>query len=225
MDFSQKHKIISLFLKAVVTVSAVVGIILSAVAAKEIFMGGGRVFMYFTIQSNIAIALVEFIGAALILRNKSVGNAWFVIKFVFTVSITLTGAVFTFILAPTLGKLAWNVQNVLTHVAVPVFSIADFFVTGIYGDIKKRHVFFVVLPPLAYAIYASFGYALGWEFSEGANYPYFFLNWGSPAGAFGFTDKLPFMGCAWWMIALLVLMLAVGFGYLAMIGKIKKKMQ
>ena len=62
MDISQNHKIISLYLKAVVIISAVVGVILSAVAAKGIFMGGGRVFMYFTIQSNIAVALVELIG-------------------------------------------------------------------------------------------------------------------------------------------------------------------
>ncbi|MBR6052119.1 MAG: Pr6Pr family membrane protein [Clostridia bacterium] len=225
MEISQKRKIISLFLKAVVIISAVVGIILSAVAAKDIFMGGGRVFMYFTIQSNIAVALVELVGFVLILHNKSVGNAWFIIKLVFTVSITLTGAVFTFILAPTLGKFAWNAQNVLTHVVVPVFAVADFFVTGIYGEIKKRHVFFVVLPPFAYAIYAGVGYAFGWEFSEGANYPYFFLNWGSPAGAFGFTDKLPFMGCVWWIIALLALLLAVGFGYLAIIDKTKKRKQ
>ena len=223
MDISQKHKIISLYLKAVVIISAVVGVILSAVAAKGIFMGGGRVFMYFTIQSNIAVALVELIGFMIILHNKSVGNAWFIIKLVSTVSITLTGAVFTFILAPTLGSLAWNAQNVLTHVVVPVVAVADFFVTGIYGEIKKRHVFFVVLPPFVYAIYAGVGYVLGWEFSEGANYPYFFLNWGSPAGAFGFSNELPFMGCVWWIIVLLALLLAVGFGYLALIEKIKKK--
>lgn len=61
-------------------------------------------------------------------RNKSVSDLWWVIKFVGTVSITLTGAVFCFVLAPTLGNAAWNLQNILTHVVVPVAAIIDFFV-------------------------------------------------------------------------------------------------
>ena len=31
-------------------------------------------------------------------------------------------------LAPTLGERAWNAQNVLTHVVVPIASVIDFFV-------------------------------------------------------------------------------------------------
>ena len=225
MEISSKNKIISLVLKAVVFISAAVGIFLSAYAAKGTFMSGNVVFMYFTIQSNIAIALIALIGAVFLVKGKQTGKAWYVIKFVGTVSITLTGAVFTFVLAPTLGELAWNVQNVLTHVVVPLVAIIDFFVTGIYGEIKKINVFFVALPPLAYAIYAGIGYAAGWEFAEGINYPYFFLNWGSPAGAFGFTNELPFMGCVWWILALLVLLLVVGIVYLLILDGIKKLMK
>ena len=44
-----------------------------------------------------------------------------------------------------------------------------------------------------------------------------------PAGAFGFTDRLPFMGCAWWILALLLLLLAVGFGYLRIVGGIRRR--
>lgn len=53
----------------------------------------------------------------------------------------------------------------------------------------------VIVPPMLYSIYAGIGYARNWQFAEGYNYPYFFLNWGSPAGAFGLTDELPYMGC------------------------------
>jgi len=112
---------------------------------------------------------------------------------------------------------------VLTHVIVPVAAVADFFVTGVYGNIKKRNIFLVALPPLAYAIYAGIGYAAGWQFAEGINYPYFFLNWGSPAGAFGFTKELPYMGCVWWIIALLILLILIGYLYLAIIGVCRKK--
>ena len=220
-----KAKVLSLFLKCVVVVSAAVGVILSAIAGTHAFMGGSRVFMYFTIQSNIAIALVCAVGAVLLLRNQPIKDIGYLVKYVLTVSITLTGVVFCFVLAPTLGKYAWNRQNVLTHVIVPIAAIVDFFVTGRYGSIKKRSVVFVTIPPLLYAIYTGIAYAAGWEFSKGVHYPYFFLNWGSPAGAFGFRNELPYMGCAWWILLILVILLAVGYGYLFLLDVMKKRLR
>ncbi len=52
---------------------------------------------------------------------------------------------------------------------------------------------------------------------------YFFLNWGSPAGAFGFTDELSYMGSAWWIPALFVFLIIVGFVYLAIAERIGRK--
>ena len=74
----------------------------------------------------------------------------------------------------------------------------------------------VIVPPVLYVIYAGVGYVRGWEFIRGLNYPYFFLNWGSPAGAFGFTKGLPYMGCAWWLALLLLFLIAVGRCYAAL---------
>ena len=218
-----KAKVLSIVFKCIVIVSSAVGIILSAIAGAQSFMGGGRVFMYFTVQSNIAIALVCAVGAVLLLRNQPIQDIWYLIKFVFTVSITLTGVVFCFVLAPTLGKYAWRLQHVLTHVVVPLAAILDFFVTGRSGSIKKRSVFFVIIPPLLYAIYTGIAYVAKWEFSRGVHYPYFFLNWGSPAGAFGFTNDLPYMGCAWWILLILVMLLAVGYGYLLALDLLKRR--
>ncbi|MBP5631809.1 MAG: GNAT family N-acetyltransferase [Clostridia bacterium] len=223
MDKNAARGTVSLILKIIVVISAVVGTVLSAIAGSRSFMGGGTVFMYFTIQSNIAIAVICAVGAVLLLRKKPVAAPWYVVKFAGTVSITLTGLVFCFVLAPTLGSAAWNIQNVLTHVIVPVAAVADFFVTGVWGNIRYRSVVFVLLPPLAYAVYAGIGFVNGWQFAPGINYPYFFLNWGSPAGAFGFTKGLPFMGCVWWIIALLILLIAVGLAYLAILNAIKKR--
>ena len=223
MGIPTKTRVFSLILKGIVALSAAVGVFLSAYASRNTFMGGNRVFMYFTIQSNIAVAVLSLIGAVLLLRPGRIPNGWYVVKFVGTVSITLTGVVFTFVLAPTLGRHAWNPQNVLTHLVVPLAAILDFFVTGPYGSISKKDVLFVTLPPLAYAIYAGIGYAAGWEFAQGIRYPYFFLNWGSPAGAFGFTSGLPFMGCVWWILALLLFLLAVAFAYLLILSGIRKR--
>ena len=217
------RKLVSYLLKCAVVVSAAAGVILSAVASASTFMGGNRVFMYFTIQSNIAVGLICLVGGLLLAAGREPGNGWHVVKFMGTVSITLTGAVFCFVLAPTLGRYAWNAQNILTHVVVPIAAIADFFVTGICGDLKVRSALYGTMPPLAYAVYAGIGYVAGWEFSAGVNYPYFFLNWGSPAGAFGFTRELPFMGCGWWIICLFILICLVGLAYLAILSAMKKR--
>lgn len=214
ISFTQK--IVSIILKIVAFFAAIVGTFLSAYAGRHSFMGGRTVFMFFTIQSNIALAIICAVGGFLILRRSHISDTWLLIKFVGTVSITLTGMVFCFVLAPTMGSAAWNFQNILTHVVVPVVCVVDFFVTGTSGQLKAKSVFFVLIPPLVYAIYAGIGYACNWQFSEGINYPYFFLNWGSPAGAFGFTKEFPFMGCAWWILSLLIFLIIVGFAYLGL---------
>ena len=219
---AEKNRIISYILKCIVIVSAITGICLSAAGGRRSFMGGSSVFMYFTIQSNIAIAMICAVGGVLMLGSGRVRNWWYIVKFMGTIAITLTGAVFCFVLVPVYGPSFWNLQNILTHVVVPITAIADFFVTGVYGNIRKRDLIFVTLPPLAYVIYAGIGYTAGWEFSKGVNYPYFFLNWGSPAAAFGFTDELPYMGCVWWIALLLAALLLVGAIYLAVLDLLKK---
>lgn len=222
-NLSANQKRISLVLKLVVIVSAVVGTFLSAWAGRMSFMGGSRVFMYFTIQSNIAIAMICGIGLYLISNGRDISKVWYVVKFVGTVSITLTGVVFGFVLAPTLGVHAWNLQNTLTHLVVPVVSVLDFFVIAPGAGISRKNVIYVIIPPILYAIYAGIGYIRGWEFADGINYPYFFLNWGSSAGAFGFTSELPFMGSAWWILVLLLFLIAVGNCYLAVADLIRRK--
>ncbi len=220
---TSNRKKISYILKVIVIVSAILGTIISASGEDHSFMGGSTTFMYFTIQSNIAMAIISAIGLNYFARNREKSRTWYVIKFVGTVAITLTGVVFCFVLAPTLGPKAWNFHNILTHVVVPVCSVIDFFVVIAGNRIPKKNVFFVIIPPLLYAIYAGIGYVQGWEFYPGYNYPYFFLNWGSPAGAFGFTDELPFMGTAWWILALLLFLILIGYGYLLIADLINKR--
>ena len=222
---SQTQKIISSVLKVIVFLSAVIGTFLSWYAGKGSFMGGANVFMFFTIQSNIAVALISLIGLFFVNGKRPIPQIWYIIKFAGAISITLTGVVFCFVLAPTMGDAAWNIQNILTHVAVSVAAVLDFFVTGIGSSIAKRNVLWVTVPPLLYALYAGIGYLYGWEFAEGITYPYFFLNWGSPAGAFGFTDGLPFMGCVWWILALLTALIIVGYLYLAAVDALKEKLR
>ncbi|WP_029233019.1 hypothetical protein [Butyrivibrio sp. VCB2006] len=68
-NLSERQKRLSIVLKLVVIVSALVGTFLSAYAGRLSFMGGSRVFMYFTIQSNIAIAIICGIGLCLLRKG------------------------------------------------------------------------------------------------------------------------------------------------------------
>lgn len=222
MEQKLGSRTLSLILKAVTFLSASIGIWMTAASGRNSFMGGSRVFMYFTIQSNLLIALICMIGFILLLRRDVVGKAWRVIKLAGTVAITLTGLVFCFVLVPVLGNGFWNLQNTLTHVVVPIAAVADWFASGAAKGLRKRSAFFVLIPPFLYVIYAAIGYVRGWEFSKGVNYPYFFLNWGSPAGVFGFTEGPPFMGCGWWILFLMLLILFAGWLYLVL-GQIGDK--
>ncbi len=219
---SSIRKTVSIILKLITVISAVTGTFISAYAGRASFMGGSRVFMYFTIQSNILIALICAVGVLLLSGRKKTGRAWYVIKFVGTVSITLTGVVFAVLLAPLLGADAWNIQNTLTHLVAPVAAVADMFAVTGSGILKRKDVVYVIIPPLLYAIYAGIGYVKGWEFASGANYPYFFLNWGSPAGAFGFSNELPFLGTVWWILLLLLFLTGVGDSYISVIRAVEK---
>lgn len=221
-SLSPKERLLSYILKLIVISAAVIGTILSAIAGRRYFMGGSKVFMYFTIQSNLAIALICAVESIILAKKKPISPVWSVIKFVGTVSITLTGIVFVFVLAPTMGTSAWNIQNILTHVVVPLIAVIDFFVLAPSTQIEYKNIFYVIIPPLLYAVYAGIAYIKGWEFSDGINYPYFFLNWGSPAGAFGFSKELPFMGTVWWIISLFLFLILIGFLYLKIARLIKK---
>ena len=221
-NLSKTQKTLSTIFKIVVFLSTLIGVILSVIASETTFMGSYRAFMYFTIQSNIAIAIIEIIGIFILWSKKPIGKFWYIIKLVFTVSITLTFAVFTFVLAPTFAH-AWSIPNVLTHLVTPIVSIIDFFFICYEYEYKKLDVLFVTLPPLAYSIYATIAYISKWEFAPKTYYPYFFLNWGSEAGAFGFSTKLPFMGCVYWILLLLLFILGIGFLFVFILKIIKKK--
>ena len=216
------RKRISCVLKTIVVLSALAGTFISAYAGSSSFMGGTKVFMYFTIQSNLFMAAIAAAGLYLLIKKKPVGEGLYVFKLVGTVAITLTGVVYTFVLLPAYGPVIWSFHNALTHLVVPVAAIADFFLMVPSVKIGKRNVLFVLIPPFLYAVYAGIGFVNGWEFSDGKNYPYFFLNWGSPAGAFGFTRGLPFMGTAWWIAILFVFLIILGYAYLAIAEAIRK---
>lgn len=203
------------------------GLIASFVGSS--FMGNGSVLIkYFTIQSNLWIGILDLVLAFVGISNLSNGRYEFsrvpyVLQLIFTVSITLTGCVFCFVLVPAMGNmdpamksavLGW--PQILLHVVVPILAIVDqlVFTMPIKFNYKRLDFLWTIIPPAYYTGFAVLGYNLNWEFGQGANYPYFFFNFGSPAGIFGFSKEMPyFMGSFYWIILLALFVLTVGFWY------------
>lgn len=216
-------KTVSIALKALIFCAATAGLWL-CFAGSDKFMGGGQMLLYFTIQSNIWIAVTAAVGAIFMLSGKTPGEVYRVAIFIFTVAIFLTGTVYCFVLAPTMKDMSpWALSQVLVHVVVPAASVADYLIYDRPGmaDFSYKKGLFVLIPPLYYVIFAATGFLCGWDFGGGQNYPYFFLNWGSPAGAFGFCRELPFFGIFYWIVLLGGFVYGVGALFLRA-GKPKK---
>ena len=65
------------------------------------------------------------------------------------------------------------------------------------------------------------GFVLNWDFGNGRNYPYFFLNWTSPAGVFGFGGGEYFMGTFWWILVLIALVFGIALAYAAILKRVR----
>lgn len=211
------RKIVSLVLKAIIVLSAVTGVIMQATHSSTNLL-------FFTLQSNIWIAVTCLVGIVLILIKKPLAKWMYSVKLIFTVSITLTGVVFCTMLAPLLGNLAYTIDSVLLHVVTPVASIADFFVYDTKATYRKWECLTVTIPPFYYLGFAGIGYVLNWDFGYGGlNYPYFFLNWGSPAGAFGFSTEAPYIGVVYYVLILLAFVIGIGALYIGLAKLINRK--
>lgn len=199
-------KIISIILKFIVVISALIGVILSA-------LRGGYSMLYFTSQSNVWIAAVCLVELVLVFLKKEQRSWLFTVKLIFTVSITLTGVVYNTMLAPFIRVGAYTFSSTLLHVVVPVAAVADFFVSDYPTENKKWLPLLAIIPPLYYLIFAGIGFALKWDFGYGDRYPYYFLNWCSPAGAFGFSKESPYIGVVYYVLILLALVIGIGYLY------------
>ena len=218
-----KRNRISFSLKFVTAFAALIGVVWSFFSASaDGYSHWSKRLLFFTSQSNLWIAAL-FIAMLIISRTKRlsdntrVKNFLYILKYVFTVSITLTGFIFCAVLAPgssNVGYNAWTAASILTHVVVPVLSIADFFVDTYRVSLIKRHILLAALPPLLYSVFASVLCIMRVDFGRGEPFPYFFFNYYSPAGVFGTSDVMPYrIGSFYWIVFMLFLIIGVGAVY------------
>ena len=210
-------------LKIAVPLLAAFGLVMNFVSANaDGYSHWSKRLLYFTTLSNIWIA------AALVLivlipyikgwkESTRVKNTLYIIRFVFVISITLTGFIFCFVLAPGAKNdnyNAWTLGSIFVHVLVPISSIADLFVDPYRIKIKWSHVFLTLIPPALYLVFGSILGACGVDFGRGDPFPYFFMNYDSPAGIFGTSDVMPYkIGSFYWIIFMLAVIISLGALY------------
>ena len=144
---------------------------------------------------------------------KKIEKSMFFAKYIFTVCISLTGLMFCSFLGPFADKSyhAWSVSGILTHVITPTLVITEFFVQERRFYISKKAVFCTLIPPLIYLTFTSILYFINLDFGRGENFPYFFMNYFSPAKLMGFSSQLPyFMGTLYWFMLILLIILLLG---------------
>jgi hypothetical protein len=229
-----KKTYISLITKSLIIIFAVLGLIVNLVNAEvDGYSSAASRLLYFTNLSNIFVLVVAMTFLFLEIKRLKGGAdlrgaRMYLTKLVSVVSITLTGVIFCAVLAPGASNAdynAWTFGNIIVHTVVPFLAILDFFIDS--GNIKlnKKHNLFSLAPPLIYFLLCIALYLLNVDFGRGDNFPYFFLNFGSPAGIFGFSEEFPYrIGTFYWVafISAFVYSISLLYSFLHNL-KIKKK--
>ncbi|MFA6624941.1 MAG: hypothetical protein WCS80_04190 [Bacilli bacterium] len=188
--------ILSVVIKVLLLISVIYGLSAEGFLTNNI--------TYFTILSNITIGLIfiPFLVLDIIrlktgkdLRNKPL----YIIKFMFTISIFITGIVYLSMLVPFYGFSSYfqrRGSGLFLHGITPILACVDFFLFD-YRFKENRFLasFYALIPALSYVVFViilSYGFGYRWKTydSEGLAYymmaPYNFINFEQKAGWFGF---------------------------------------
>lgn len=191
--FNSKKIITSAIIKLIAIISSIYGIIKTYFSPLS--------FTYFTTLSNIFISCILLVFLIKDIRNlvtnkKTVfKNHLYVIKFLATISITLTFFVYLTLLAPTIdggiinSYLSNGAGSLCVHFITPVLAVVDFLLFDDDYKSNKYHSIYAIIPPLLYVLFVVIASSLGLRW--GTMYaPYNFLNYGAATGWFGFDLSL-----------------------------------
>ena len=220
--------------KILLALFAIVGILINLINAEaDGYSSAASRLLYFTNLSNVFVLAVSVLFLVFEIKslrgNKDLrGKRLYLVKLASTVSITLTAVIFCAVLAPGASNVdynAWTFGSIIVHTVVPFFAIVDFFIDGGDFAFEKKHSLLSLAPPLSYFIFCVVLYLLNVDFGRGDNFPYFFLNFGSPAGIFGFSEEFPYrIGSFYWVVFISALVYSTSILYSFLHNlKIKKK--
>lgn len=199
-----KSNILQILIKSALIIIGALGIVFTSSGTS--FMGDSVTFMYFTVQSNVTIMVISLIflvdNIRVLFKMKSFLNQFlYLLKYLFTIAITITFLVFFVLLAPTLSigyLLSFN--NFSLHAIVPILAIIDFFLFDKDIKLNKINCLLGLSMPIYYLIFVFIGYPLRFNYGGNLKFPYFFLDF-EQNGWFTIGNNI---GVFYWIIILLV---------------------
>lgn len=125
-----------------------------AEAAARVTINPFNMFGYFTIQSNIILAIVYTVVAVVSLRGEAASPALNVARASATTYIIIVGLVYATLLAP-LGAaggvpVAW--ANTALHIITPLYALADWILFSDRARIGFNRLWIVLLYPLVWVV-------------------------------------------------------------------------
>lgn len=196
-------------------------ILACATAVRDGYGAFWQRLLYFTQLSNVWVCAVSLAYVVLAVRALRRGvplpRPLYLLRYIVTVSITLTGIIFCGLLAPFAEFNIWTFSSVLTHVAVPLLSVLVYFLDDLPVSLGRRHGLLCALPPLGYFLFCAVLFYLNVDFGKGEPYPYFFMNLRSEVGWLGarWGGDRPELGTLWWLVLILLLILGIAAAYRA----------
>lgn len=175
-------------------------------------------YLYFTIISNLeTVAIVGvFIGlriAETIRGKQIISKPLFVLKFMITAAMTITFTVAALLLAPFKDNAyLFSMKNLSLHIIAPILAMIDFLMIDRGFEYKWKMTFLGFILPLLYLAMTLLISVKGITYSNGTNFPYYFLNY-RELGWFNLNGGMP--GVAWWILIVAVMAFAVTYLLLA----------
>lgn len=142
-------------LRLAITVLVTAAVIATvAEAAGRTVINPFNMFGYFTIQSNIILAVIYAVIAVVALRGEAASPALNIARASVTTYIIIVGVVYATLLAP-LGAaggvpVAW--ANTALHIITPIFALADWILFSDRARIAFNQLWIVLIYPIVWVV-------------------------------------------------------------------------
>lgn len=180
---SLKNNRVAFLYRCIAAVATVIGIYLNSGIPEGAFKPS--VFLYFTIQSNVFCLVCFVLDAVRIAKQRpqtapdacaARSSFW---KGAAVMAITTTLLVYWLLLAK--GHIAGEnkpdpAANLMVHLVVPLLMIADWALLEPKGRFMATYPLKWAVVPLGYYGFTLIASALGARYTDGALYPYFFMD-------------------------------------------------
>ena len=170
-------------------------------------------YLYFTIISNLETVIIFSVFVVLrIVENikgkQIIPKPLFMLKFMITAAMTITLTVAALLLAPLKDNVyLFSMKNLSLHIIAPILAMIDFLMIDRGFEYKWKMTFLGFILPLLYLAMTLLISIKGVTYSNGTNFPYYFLNYRE----YGWFNLHGMPGVAWWILIVAIMAFAVTY--------------